>query len=164
MKKTLLAICIGTALLYACNNSNESTEAESTTAEDAASQTTEPSTAVESAQMQNADSSNGSIVTNGTPETNIQPTAATAEGMNPPHGQPGHRCEIPVGAPLNSAPTTAPANNSGSVKPAISTTPMTSIPAPTSTSAPAQTAHGMNPPHGQPGHDCAIAVGAPLKK
>ena len=28
--------------------------------------------------------------------------------------------------------------------------------------APTTTAPGMNPPHGQPGHDCAIAVGAPL--
>jgi len=26
--------------------------------------------------------------------------------MNPPHGQPGHRCEIAVGAPLNSQPAT----------------------------------------------------------
>ncbi len=26
--------------------------------------------------------------------------AKTAPGMNPPHGQPGHRCEIAVGAPL----------------------------------------------------------------
>ena len=30
---------------------------------------------------------------------------ATASGMNPPHGQPGHRCEIAVGAPLSSAPS-----------------------------------------------------------
>ena len=30
--------------------------------------------------------------------------AATAEGMNPPHGQPGHRCDIAVGAPLDSKP------------------------------------------------------------
>ena len=28
--------------------------------------------------------------------------SATAPGMNPPHGQPNHRCDIPVGAPLNS--------------------------------------------------------------
>ena len=27
-----------------------------------------------------------------------------ASGMNPPHGQPGHRCDIAVGAPLNSKP------------------------------------------------------------
>ena len=26
--------------------------------------------------------------------------APTAPGMNPPHGQPGHRCDIAVGAPL----------------------------------------------------------------
>ena len=30
------------------------------------------------------------------------------------------------------------------------------------TSTPVQTAPGMNPPHGQPGHDCSIAVGSPL--
>ena len=30
----------------------------------------------------------------------------TAPGMNPPHGQPGHRCDIAVGAPLASAPPT----------------------------------------------------------
>ncbi len=36
--------------------------------------------------------------------SNIQATPAadgtTAPGMNPPHGQPGHRCDIAVGAPL----------------------------------------------------------------
>ena len=32
--------------------------------------------------------------------TQMQATA----GLNPPHGQPGHRCEIPVGAPLDSKP------------------------------------------------------------
>jgi hypothetical protein len=35
----------------------------------------------------------------------VQPTTtATAPGMNPAHGQPGHRCDIPVGQPLNSKP------------------------------------------------------------
>ncbi len=28
------------------------------------------------------------------------PVAKTPPGMNPPHGQEGHRCEIAVGAPL----------------------------------------------------------------
>jgi hypothetical protein len=27
--------------------------------------------------------------------------------MNPQHGQPGHRCDIAVGAPLNSKPAAA---------------------------------------------------------
>jgi len=75
-----------------------------------------------------------------------QPTAA---GMNPPHGQPNHRCDIPVGAPLNSKPQTA--TNPAAT---ISTTP-----SPATAQA---TAPGMNPPHGQPNHRCDIAVGAPL--
>ena len=32
-------------------------------------------------------------------------TAASSIGMNLEHGKPGHRCDIAVGAPLNSAPT-----------------------------------------------------------
>lgn len=31
-------------------------------------------------------------------------TTATTPALNPPHGQPNHRCDIPVGAPLNSSP------------------------------------------------------------
>ena len=44
--------------------------------------------------------------------------------------------------------------------PAANSTP--SILQPNAASTP--TAPGMNPPHGQEGHDCAIAVGAPLPK
>jgi len=84
---------------------------------------------------------------------NAQPATATqtvAAGMNPAHGQPGHRCDIAVGAPLNSAPA----------KPATTTTTTQTVtPAPATTT---KTAPGMNPPHGQPGHRCDIAVGAPL--
>ena len=82
-------------------------------------------------------------------------------GLNPAHGQPGHKCEIPVGAPLNSAPTTA----ATTAKPAIQNQVITTS-APTVTTTPATTpvkvAAGMNPAHGQPGHKCEIAVGAPL--
>lgn len=87
--------------------------------------------------------------------------AATAKGMNPPHGQPGHDCAIAVGAPLNSAPSKPAATTTSATPQVISTT---AQPAATPTAAPTVTAPGMNPPHGQPGHDCAIAVGAPLKK
>jgi hypothetical protein len=111
----------------------------------------------------------------GTPPA--QPAAATAEGMNPAHGEPGHRCDIAVGAPLSSPPgkvNDAPAT--------ITSSPVsTPVPAPqnitidpqqnqtitvdpTKDQQPTITAPGMNPPHGQPGHDCSIAVGAPLKK
>jgi hypothetical protein len=79
----------------------------------------------------------------------------TQPGMNPPHGQPGHRCDITVGAPLNSKP--APAQpTTVSTAPQQPQVTMKEIPNPT------KTAPGMNPPHGEPGHRCDIAVGAPL--
>jgi hypothetical protein len=98
---------------------------------------------------------------------------STATGMNPAHGEPGHRCDISVGAPLNSPPgknapaaptmiTTDPGN------PAVTAQPMQTQPVQAQPSAAptvkVPTPPGMNPPHGEPGHDCAIAVGAPLKK
>lgn len=43
-----------------------------------------------------------------TPNGMVTPTTAqpvkVGKGMNPAHGQPGHRCDVAVGAPLNSAP------------------------------------------------------------
>ncbi len=78
-------------------------------------------------------------------------------GMNPAHGQPGHRCEIAVGAPLNSAPAAKPATTTPT-----NTTTQTITPTMTKTATPTATAPGMNPAHGQPGHRCDIAVGASL--
>ena len=80
------------------------------------------------------------------------PTANVA--LNPAHGMPNHRCEIPVGAPLNSTPQ---AQTNVTAAPQL---PAPTLPMPATGSV----AAGTNPPHGQPGHDCSIAVGAPLKK
>ena len=98
----------------------------------------------------------------------------TAAGMNPAHGQPGHRCDIPVGAPLNSppgqgagqtsAPTAQPSQGGflgggNAQAPAQQAAPQQQMP-------PQQTAPGMkgkpNPAHGQPGHRCDVSVGQPL--
>lgn len=80
-----------------------------------------------------------------------QATKVTA-GLNPPHGQPNHRCDIAVGAPLNS-PAGKPA-----VAPVQTATPLQT--------GPVKNAAGVkiNPPHGQPGHDCSVEVGKPLKQ
>jgi hypothetical protein len=93
----------------------------------------------------------------------------TPKGMNPPHGEKNHRCDIPVGAPLNSKPTTAatttakPVPASGEISQNITVQPP--VPALLSTSsANTVTPEGMNPPHGQAGHRCDVAVGAPLPK
>ena len=97
--------------------------------------------------------------------TNAVPNAAPVQkGMNPAHGQPGHRCDIPVGSPLNStpaksAPTAAAAPVQQNVPVPTSTVPNVLKPAENTV-----TAEGMNPPHGQENHRCDIAVGAPLPK
>ena len=91
-----------------------------------------------------------------TPVTQPQPQAAAtvASGLNPAHGQPGHRCDIPVGQPLSKAPA----------KPATTSSPVvTTTPAKPLVEAPdTMFAKGLNPAHGKPGHRCDIAVGQPL--
>lgn len=65
----------------------------------------------------------------------------SAAGVNPAHGEPGHRCDIPVGASLSTPPKS---NSASGVMSSPSAGKM------------------LNPAHGQPGHRCDIAVGAPL--
>lgn len=89
---------------------------------------------------------------NSTPDASLPQNNSV--GMNPPHGQPGHRCEIAVGAPLNSSPTKSIPN------PAITNSSAPAIIKPNT--AAVVTKRGMNPPHGQAGHRCDVAVGAPL--
>jgi hypothetical protein len=107
------------------------------------------------------------IPTTGTlPAVSSQPQPAITSGINPAHGAPGHRCDIAVGAPLNSAtankvPTTpaqAPQPIQMSAPVQSQTVPNNSV---NTVAAPA-TANVLNPAHGQPGHRCDIAVGAPL--
>ena len=105
-----------------------------------------------------------------------QPTAKNASALNPAHGEPGHRCDIPVGTPLSTPPQQPQqAQNVQSqvkqVQP-IQAAPV-AVPQPSSQMFPAQPATGagapntagkrINPPHGEPGHDCAVPVGQALK-
>lgn len=97
------------------------------------------------------------------PQTNPNTVLGESKGLNPAHGQPGHRCDIAVGAPLNSAPTqgqtvTAQPSQTVQVKPNQQNVVTTN----TTTAAPVKVAKGMNPSHGQPGHRCDIPVGSPL--
>lgn len=78
------------------------------------------------------------------------PASGSDVALNPPHGQPGHRCEIPVGAPLDGSAAAAP-----QAAPQGVTTP---TPIFNNQSSDVK----INPPHGQPGHSCAVPVGSPL--
>lgn len=81
-------------------------------------------------------------------------TTNTTAALNPAHGQPGHRCDMPVGAPLDGSAATntqaQPQMTTGNTSPVrVNNTGTTATPM-------------KNPPHGQPGHDCTIPVGADL--
>jgi len=91
--------------------------------------------------------------------------APTAPGMNPPHGQPNHRCDIAVGAPLNSPKGATPPPPPAPVQQPAPQGQATfnKVDMESGTTA-VKTEPGMNPPHGQAGHKCEIAVGAPLPK
>lgn len=105
-----------------------------------------------------------------TPAATITPapapaTAAVAKGTNPAHGQPGHRCDIAVGAPLDSKPGTgmsAPAATQPAPSATVLPTPAATTPAPALTTPASASGARVNPPHGQPGHDCSVQVGQPL--
>lgn len=86
------------------------------------------------------------------------PGAATNVALNPEHGMPGHRCEIPVGAPLNS-PAAAQVTQSQPAVQQPATSPIIEQQIKPKTSNTAR----LNPAHGEPGHDCNIPVGEPLK-
>lgn len=111
--------------------------------------------------------------TSSTPSTPSTPSTSLA--LNPQHGQPGHRCDIAVGAPLPNTSvnnsTSASANTSSTVPVPASTQTANSIfnskPNPQiqpKTVAPNTTTSlvKLNPKHGEPGHRCDIQVGAPL--
>jgi hypothetical protein len=96
-------------------------------------------------------SANASTQTSNAPfgtNNNAATAPAGDVALNPEHGQPGHRCDLEVGAPLN-----LPA------QPKLTTPQPTFQPQPSGS-----VAAGTNPAHGQPGHDCAVPVGAPLPK
>lgn len=167
MKNSLFTLVLCSCFFYACNNVTETSNSDAIIAADTSLQNSMPAISASPDQMMTVDSGTSSAITGTpvmTPTTTSQPASPTAKGMNPPHGEPGHRCEIAVGAPLDSPPNAAPAKNAPPTPTTQSSPIATPITASPAVQTPAVTAPGMNPPHGQPGHDCAIAVGAPLKK
>ncbi len=93
-------------------------------------------------------------------QVQVAAPAPTTAGLNPEHGMPGHRCDIPVGQPLNSAPAPAPTVG---MNPAPTVQQITPV-APQQPATPQAIGPkpALNPAHGEPHHDCAIPVGDPL--
>lgn len=167
-KYLFLALLVGSLVLCSCKKEEEGIKNETQT------------TAIEA--------------TSAKPQITTTPVQAAPTGerpaLNPAHGQPYHRCEIAVGAPLDGPATqqgNSPIQNSPgpksffkTVQSENATTAATPVPTPQPTpqatttvtpsakpSAPAATTANTpkpknNPAHGQPHHRCDIAVGAPL--
>lgn len=133
MIKTFIVLTVLTCFtLVSCNDKKESSRTR-----------TEQQSHLEQLQQQYIEQKKRSITDSDTNTSIVSDTLPTAPigsevKLNPPHGQPGHRCDIAVGSPLNS-----PAANQA--------------PAP----APEPVVR-LNPPHGQPGHSCDVPVGSPL--
>ena len=148
----ILSVIITTfALLVSCEKSAQST----TNTTSSAAKTTE-ATPASGAPAANANA--GTVATN-----------SAKPALNPAHGEPHHRCDIAVGAPIDSqpaAPNVAPqAVQTGNAPAnAFNTSPIAPTNAPSS-AAPV-TATGpkpaLNPAHGEPHHRCDLQVGAPL--
>jgi hypothetical protein len=178
MSKNILSLLVVTTLLFTSCKKEETTESappeEATT--DATAIATDSLATANTASVPQTGADANSVMynqpTTGSTVTAVptpQPTQTVAKGMNPAHGQPGHRCDIEVGMPLNSPPGKKAANNiQPTVTQATTVTPamINQANGPT-TAAPANqvvTAPGMNPPHGQEGHVCGTPVGEPLPK
>lgn len=106
------------------------------------------------------ESSDSETTTTETVENNATQTNSNSGdvALNPPHGEPGHRCEIPVGAPLDGSEvnSSVPQTNQSPVIKSTGEVPVNGANTNTGTTG------NVNPPHGQPGHRCEIPVGAPL--
>jgi|GEM_PF-482718 len=159
-------------LLSACNNEQE-TSTQTTGTDTAATEEIDYFSDSNAFPVSSADQAVSEVPAQPVQSVGISNTNPGSEiKLNPEHGQPGHRCDIPVGAPLNtppavtsvSQPQTMPAK-APATAPALIPTAGPAQPAPAPAPAISSGTNGnvrLNPEHGQPGHRCDIPVGQPL--
>jgi hypothetical protein len=155
---------------------NQATQAQNTAAALPQSSVSKPSTTNNptAPTIKNAAQMNSSQT-----RSTVSPTSGTKPRLNPAHGEPYHRCDIAVGAPLDSPlASTSRQTTNNQVQ---ATAPQSSVSKPSKMNNPTaptienamrmnpsqpRSATGakpsINPPHGQPFHRCDIAVGSPL--
>lgn len=170
--KSILFLLLGSSLLFtSCKKTEE------------APASTEQKTETTATEKPAAKDASNITTTPAPAATQTATPAGQPPKLNPPHGQPYHRCEIAVGAPLDgSAPaqgaTPAPAQQNApksffktvqSEQQSNVTQPVASAPAqqvkpaePTTTTNATGPKPKNNPAHGQPHHRCDVKVGDPL--
>ena len=167
--KKISFIIASTVLLYSCetkkSTAQENTLAPSTDSAMAIVDSSAVGVENVNANADMATPANAVVATS--PSTASTPTSGKP-ALNPEHGKPFHRCEIAVGAPIDSAPqqnaapqvAAPPMQNSNQ---SFNTNPI-SAPAAVPVAAPQASGPkpAMNPAHGLPHHRCDLQVGAPL--
>ncbi len=148
MIKKILLFAATSTLLWSCG-SEDNTEKDGTAAVPATQNAPVANTDTPGNALTEAVQAKDGAMTpqNAVVEAQANSKAAGDVKLNPAHGQPGHTCSLPVGAPLTAAATAAPA----------AAQPVQMAPA-----SPAAAPQGqqllpdgkVNPPHGQPGHVC----------
>ena len=114
-KISVIILCLLSGLIISCKNEEDTSEKQEITAENPSSEDM---------------------------KDNMAKSSDTK--YNPAHGEEGHRCDLPVGAPLEKAN-------------ASTTSEMTKSPVRLQSATPK-----INPAHGEPGHDCSVPVGGEL--
>lgn len=157
MKRISLMLFAAAAFTVSCKNTNTKESQTKAASESAATPAEENTAATTDATAQNS-------------TTVTTSTDGNRPALNPAHGEPYHRCDIQVGAPLDSpapvqaaapqvVPQQAPVSNNFNTNPiAPSAAPAPSVSS-TSSLGPKP---ALNPPHGEPHHRCDLQVGAPL--
>ncbi|MBH1958697.1 MAG: hypothetical protein I8H68_01165 [Flavobacteriia bacterium] len=155
MKKISLLLFAAAAFTVSCKNT-KATESQTKAASEAAVTPAGENTAAST----DATAQNSTTVTTS--------TDGNRPALNPAHGEPYHRCDIQVGAPLDSpapvqaaapqvVPQQAPVSNN------FNTNPISPSAAPSVSSTSALGPKpALNPAHGEPHHRCDLQVGAPL--
>ena len=102
----LLVLAVATGCGNAAEEDSTTTPANTTTVQPATTSPGADTARTQPVQVQPAADISTQVNTGNQPSAPVISKA----GLNPAHGQPGHRCDIQVGAPLDSKPTQATVN------------------------------------------------------
>lgn len=162
MKKISIVLFAAAAFTVSCKNT-KTTESQTKDGSEVAATPAGENTAA-------ADNATGTAATAQNTATATTSADPNRPALNPAHGEPYHRCDIQVGAPLDSpAPVQAPAPQVIPQQAPVSNNFNTNPIAPSAAPAPSVSSTSslgpkpaLNPPHGEPHHRCDLQVGAPL--
>lgn len=163
--KTIPLILFSVAILLSCEKKQTNTSEKNVNEVSDSVKVVDSSSTVSS--VEKVDVNPATTDASNSVQTQVATTSAKP-ALNPAHGEPFHRCDISVGAPIDSAPqqnSAAPVSNPPmqSNNSSFNTNPISpSMAEPASSPQAIGPKPALNPAHGEPHHRCDLQVGAPL--